>query len=339
MFSKSLCRGECVMSFIFPQKVRYDYFLKENNSVQFLFPITGLSIDNELTIGYVTFYNLKNINYEKAEHLKIFIKNISALSTVNTVAYVDVSQIPASWKEKCNNNLSIALMLIKQVIGLLYLTYYEYEGFKDQKRIIISENNKHECEEGMGIYLSSDGYVRKSKVSGNLWLHPSSSFLRLLYVKVPSFIALYAMDSEMKLKILKLFESLYHLLNEIHSVERILKMSAFLQFILLENVKEDFPPVSKRIRYFLDQNNIRIDAFGNTGKLNSMLDKIYRNIRNKYSHGEISLYEEYNVINASDYFMFFQVYMSVILLLVYNTDLKKIKSTQDLLKQIANYRP
>ncbi len=129
------------------------------------------------------------------------------------------------------------------------------------------------------------------------------------------------------------------MLNEIHSVERILKMSAFLQLIFLKNINEEFPPASKRIRCFLDQNIINIDLIKNKGKLNEILNEIYRNIRNKYSHGGISLYEEYNVIRASDYFIFYQVYMNVILLLAYTTDLKKIQNTQDLLSQIANYRP
>ncbi len=157
------------MTFMFPQIVKYNYEFDKNDSSQFIFPITGLNIDDELNIGYVTIYNLKNINYETVKNLMPFVKNRNVLSKLNIIAYVDVSDVSHFWKEKCNNNLSIALMLIKQAIGLIYLTYYEYKGYRDSKRIIISENNVHEFEEGMGIYLTSNGYVNDNDISKDLY--------------------------------------------------------------------------------------------------------------------------------------------------------------------------
>jgi hypothetical protein len=116
-------------------------------------------------------------------------------------------------------------------------------------------------------------------------------------------------------------------------------MSAFLQLIFLKDSSQSFTYASARIKDFLNQNKIAINTFRCRGKLNEILYGIYDNVRNKYSHGTIDLYEEYNIINASDYFINFQVYMNVILLLAYDVDLQEIQTTKELLSKIENYRP
>ena len=168
---------------MFPHIVKRDYALKSDDSTNYVFPITGLLINDKLTIGDVTFYNFNKLDYEKDKNLQVFAEHMNSLSTVNTIVYVDVSNVSSEWKDKCNNNLSIALMLIKQTIGLLYLTYYEYKGYEDQKRIIISENNIHECEEGMGIFLANRS-IECSNVSNNLWLRLNNEFLYLLNSRI-----------------------------------------------------------------------------------------------------------------------------------------------------------
>ena len=52
----------------------------------------------------------------------------------------------------------------------------------------------------------------------------------------------------------------------------------------------------------------------------------------------IDLYQECNVINGSDSFIWFQVYMKIIIILTYETDLQQIKCTEDLLDKIHDNR-
>ena len=263
---------------------------------------------------------------------------MAALSEAKTLVYVNIGSSSTMWKSSCNNNLSIALMMAKQAIGLLYLTYYEQKGFEGGKRVILSANNKHELEEGMETFLA-DGTINCGAASSSLYLSVDYSFLSILKKRIPVFLDLYAMDSEIKLKVIKLFESLYYLCNEIHSIERILKISAFLQVVFLENSDESFQAASKRIKDMLNIHRKSINLFGRTGKLNSILNDIYDTIRNRYSHGVVDLYNEYNVVEATDYFIAYQVYMNILLAMAYEIDYSTILTTDDLINKIKNYRP
>ncbi len=106
-----------------------------------------------------------------------------------------------------------------------------------------------------------------------------------------------------------------------------------------KNPKEDFQNATKRIKILLNMVDVRIDVFGCSGKFNEILRDIYIKIRNKYSHGSIDLYNEYNVINATDYFIFYQTYMNVIITLSYNQDFKNIQTSDDLITKIVCYSP
>lgn len=323
--------------FFNPRIQRPNYLFEKNSSNSFVFPITGLDINTCIEIGNVTFYDYSSISSDIG-HLKPFYKHLVKFPNLKTIAFVNTENVKHLWEGNCDNNLSIALMVLKQAIGFLYLTFYEYKGYNDAKRIIISSNNIHECEESMELYFSSDEILHCQDISKSLFLSVDDAFLEIMFNRKGRFLQLYKQDSDIKFPIVKQFEFLYDILNEIHSIERIYKMAAFLQMIFLRNHSQSFNYASSRIKSFIEQNGVKIETFEHSGKLNKILDDLYDNIRNKYSHGDIDLYNEFNVINASDYYIFYQVYMRVLQLLTYSVDTDIIKNKDELLSSIENYR-
>lgn len=322
-----------------PPIYRATYNLQHNNNDCFVFPVTGLEVDDSISIGGVTIYNYSTIT-EQIEQLKPFYAELIKFPYLKTIAHVNVKNVPKVWEEHCNNKLSIALMMLKQTIGFFYLTYYEYKGYADSKRIIISSNNIHESEEGMDLFFCPDGNTYFQNISEYLFLKIDKEYSKILYSRVELFLELYKMDTDLKVCILKQFEFLYDILNEIHSVERVYKMAAFLQVMFLKDSGQSFNYCAAKLKVFLlEMNQVKINTFGKHGKLNKTLCDLYEKIRNKYSHGCIDLYNEFNVINSSDYFVFYQVYMETLILLAYNVDFYKMDTNKDLLGYIESYRP
>jgi len=310
--------------------IKTNYFVIPSMADEFIFPITGLSLLSPLRLGFVTFYNSSAADFLENPNMQKFIPLFKKhLINCRTVAHVDTRSANEEWKNACEDNSSVALMLLKQSIGLIYSMYYELKGYNDQCRIIISANGVHETEEGMEYFLC-DSSCRGNDMTSSLQLTVNAEMHQILHKHIYLFLDLYAMNSEMDRKKLKLFESLYYILNEVHSIERISKIGAYFNLIFRGLKDIDFPTVSKNVVLMLNLRDITIECFGKAGKLNSLLNKIYSEIRNKYYHGKIDLLKEFIVIDSSDYFIMYQAYMSCIIMLFSDPGLNFIKTSDDL---------
>ena len=134
------------------------YAHKSINEKAFIFPITGLylSTNKKLSVGNIDFVDrvyLKNQLIKK--DLANNIQFINIFSKVNTFAVVDLSKF-GEYKNVCKDGYnSLALQLLKQTIGAMYISIYNNKSNPDdERRIIISDKGMHEVDEGLNSYLA-----------------------------------------------------------------------------------------------------------------------------------------------------------------------------------------
>jgi hypothetical protein len=116
-------------------------------------------------------------------------------------------------------------------------------------------------------------------------------------------------------------------------------MAAFLNCVFIpDGQDEEFPKVAKRARILLDIFKMKVNVFSKTGKLNEIMVDIYKVLRNTYSHGKIDLYNEFNVLHSNEYDIFYQVYMNVLLVIIYRSELSTFVNKDDIITLVDQYR-
>lgn len=324
------------------------------NSKKYLFPITGFEINDKIEIGNTIFF-------KKGTEINESIPQIShkLFREVETLAFVDLENIPDIWKNKCDLS-SIALQTLKQSIGVIYLAYYEViGGIINEKRIVISNLNVHEIDEGLVPFTTEKEVVNFREPSKYLNMKLNDNLVTKIKSTCSVFNRVSNMTTEMECKVLKVIESLYYLNNEIYSLERILKICAFLNFVFVESKddEKDFNKVASNVNQIF--NYYDVDVLKNFSlaekfnlveklssveklsgsenlrlakkiKLNVIMNEIHTEIRNKYSHGKIDLYQEFSVIHENQYNVFRIVIYELLKLLMFNKDFSEIKSSKEL---------
>lgn len=332
------------------------YTHKEINVEVFIFPITGLLIgdNNSISVGNIDFVdkvylkdNIKDIT------LSYIISQSGRYNDIETFAIVDLNKFGDHENLCKGGNNSLALQLLKQVIGAIYLSIYnKYKPQYDiEKRIVISDKGVHEVDEGLNDYIFFNNYeyvniIKNNAVDliadiNNFYIENISELNTIMKKKLKQ-------RSELESKICKSLEIIYSVYSEPYTVERVIKFSIILNYIFKEydEQKIDSPDIGRKIRILfniISKNHIleTIPEYmytkgKKTKKISDVVIDIYTRIRNDIMHGKIDLYEEYAIINLEDYIPLKVIVMELINIIVNTKDIILCKDTKDMNKYIEN---
>ncbi|MVX66349.1 hypothetical protein GKZ28_21980 [Clostridium chromiireducens] len=286
----------------------------------FIFPITGLLLttNKKLSIGNIDFVDrvyLKSrlIDKELAKDINF----INLFSRVDTFAVVDLSKF-GDYKNLCKDgDNSLALQLLKQTIGAMYISIYNKKPTPDnERRIIISDKGIHEVDEGLNSYMAiwnGKYHMCPNKVSelliakeGDIDVKNVQPIINILNKNIKD-------RSEFENKICKALELVYSILIEAYTSERVLKLTTLLNFIFNQSENHNFDSnfVGRKLKIifnvidkkeFLEEIPEYIcPECLKTKDISPIMVDIYSRVRNNFVHGKIDIFTELAVINLKDY--------------------------------------
>ncbi|AVK49452.1 hypothetical protein AXY43_16505 [Clostridium sp. MF28] len=315
---------------------------------KFIFPITGLkiAINSIVTIGLIDFvdkeYLVKNVIDSSLAINHEFNKNFKLVSTF---AVVDLKRY-GNYKGLCRDgNNSLALQLLKQTIGGIYLSIFNKTTNVDcEKRIVISNKGIHEVDEGLNPYMAI--HDNKSEIYPNtvdeMLIATTSNFD---ITNIPNVIKILNKPlkekNEYEKKICKVLEVIYSNFNECYSRERVLKWAIILNYIFRgdNSQKIESTDIGRKLRIIfnviekkeiLEQLPKRITSeVKKTKKISDIMIDIYSRIRNDLMHGKIDYYTEYAICDAKDIIILKVVVMELLNIMVKDEYLSSCTSTNE----------
>lgn len=327
-----------------------------NHEKIFIFPITGLIIEDTLSVGKVTFYNKESFDTNLVKFdIGPFLKS-KFLSKVTTLAVVNTNGLNEKWYEEIriletsnvdSDMLSIAIKLLRQSIGILYLVIYlTSKRVDDEKRIVISPLGEHEIEEGIIFYCTEANAYNKTSTSERLKIKGSEITTEKLDSLLKIIDGYYTSDFELDIKKLNSLELLYCIQNEIYARERILKMCALISHIFLIDRKDNlnrtnlFNFVIQLFNYYgidiyskLPTDLINVERL-QLKKKHKYLEDIYENLRNSFMHGYFDLYGDFTPTVIEDLLTLKITTYELLNLLITNDDISKISTSSGLIEYI-----
>lgn len=333
-----------------------DYVHRPIDEEIFIFPITGLRLkNNELSIGCVKFVrknyvrnNLKNKNtgkkaYSSTEFNKKF-KNI------NTFAIVELNKL-GEYENKCEDGSnSLALQVLEQTIGAIYLSIYnKKERADDEKRIIISDKGFHEVDEGLNSYMAigMNGYdILSTRASEGLIANENdfdidniSGIIDILNKKIQD-------RTKFENKLCKSLEIIYGTFIESHAIDRVIKFVIILNYLFREDDNQKFKSnfIGRKLKIIFNTiDNKKIiellpdylhDNTNSTKKVSALITDIFSRIRNNVMHGKLELFKEYAILNTKDLIPLKVITMELIDSILSNEYLLSSKSTKEFNERI-----
>lgn len=318
------------------------------NENRFIFPITGLKIgiNSILTIGLIDFvdkeYLVKNIIDSSLAINSVFNKNFKSISTF---AVVDLKKY-GDYRGLCKDgNNSLALQLLKQTIGSIYLSIFNKITNVDcEKRIVISNKGIHEVDEGLNPYMAiyNDKYEVCPNNVDEMLIATTSNFD---ITNIPNVIKILNKPlkekNEYEKKICKVLEVIYSNFNECYSRERVIKWAIILNYIFREDdsQKIESTDIGRKLRIIfnviekkeiLEQLPKRITPkVKKTKKISNIMIDIYSRIRSDLMHGKIDYYTEYAICDAKDIIILKVVVMELLNIMVKDEYLSSCTSTKE----------
>lgn len=313
---------------------------------RFIFPITGLkvSINNIKTIGLIDFIDKEYLiqNFIGSRLLAEFNRNFKA---VNTFAVVNLREYGDCEGLCRDGNNSLALQLLKQTIGGIYLSIFnKIRDIDHEKRIVISNKGIHEVDEGLNPYIvmhNSSCHVYHNNVEENLNATMSDFDIN----NIPNVIKILQKSlkekNQYEKKICKVLEIMYSNFNECYSRERIIKWSIILNYIFRENNSRNIKSTDigrklKIIFNVIEEKEILeylpkyiTPEVKKTKNISSIMIDIYSRIRNDLMHGKIEYYTEYAICDAKDLIILKAIVMELLNIMVQDEYLNYCTSTKE----------
>ncbi|ELC8424660.1 hypothetical protein QYB63_001224 [Clostridium perfringens] len=331
-----------------PMIMKLPYSHKPIQEEKFIFPITGLSvgINKKISVGNIEFvdnqYLFNNIIDNELKLNKVFTKSFEG---VKTFAIVDLRKYGNCLGLCKEGNNSLALQVLKQTIGAIYISIYLYRNNTDfERRIVISNKNIHEVDEGLNPYLAC--YKNKYMVIPNnvsemlnasifdFDLNNISNIIELLNKNMKQ-------KNEYEKRICKSLELIYSIYNESYSRERILKWSILLNYIFRESVNQnlDSNDIGRKLKLIfniVEEKKIleKMDKYispkeKNTKKISKIMKDIYSRVRNNLMHGKLDFYTEYAVCNLEDIITLKIIVLEVIVFMTNDNNINKFKDIKE----------
>lgn len=314
----------------------------------FIFPITGLLLttNKKLSIGNIDFVDR---TYLKSRIIDRGLANdgnfIDLFSRVNTFAVVDLSKF-GDYKNVCNDgNNSLALQLLKQTIGVIYISIYNKKPSPDnERRIIISDKGVHEVDEGLNSYMAiwnEKYHMCPNKVSELLIAKESDIDIKNVQPIIDILSKNIKERTEFENKICKALELVYSILIESYTSERVLKLTTLLNFIFNQSERHNFDSnfVGRKLKIifnvidkkeFLEEIPKYIcPEMLKTKDISPIMVDIYSRVRNNFVHGKIDIFTELAVINLKDYIPLKLICFELIKSITTNKELINCKNTKE----------
>ena len=321
---------------------------------KYIFPITGFKLENYiLKVGKVKFVKMEYLKKNViSNQLVNWFQTVGVLQNVETFAIIDLNEYgDISGLCKDGNN-SLALQILKQTIGSIYLSIYNLNEREDrERRIVISDLGMHEIEEGLAPYLIHDGYGYKL-YTRTIPYNPTKNLTVLEseidLTNIDSLINLIGKNlkdrNEYESKICKSFEIIYSIFNEIYSRDRVLKLIILLNYIFREDNENidsnDIGKLLKVIFYIIEKKNILENISedlaleeSKTKKITKKFVDVHSRVRNDVMHGKIELYTEYNLCDIRDLILIKVIVLELMNFMVLRECLENCSNT----KEFKNY--
>lgn len=327
------------------------YSHKEINSNSFIFPITGLVLkkDSSFKVGNVNFVD-KEYLQKNIVHIGLFevMDWLGKYKNVTTFAIVDLDKF-GDYDGLCETNKggnnSLALQLLKQAIGAIYLSVYNLytPRYDVERRIIISDKGVHEVDEGLNDYMFFDGdkYINFPNETSQLLITYTNNFD---LNNINDLINIMKKDlkkrSDLENKICKSLEIIYSIYTEPYTVERVIKLVILLNYIFRESNEHKFDSThigrKLRILFNIISTDLILETIPSymytkqepTAKISNVIIDIYSRVRNDVMHGKMDLYTEYAVINLDDYIPLKVAAMELLNIIVKTKGLRECKDTK-----------
>lgn len=335
---------------------RYGYGHIVINDSKFIFPITSfiLNENTKLEIGNVDFvdfvYLKENLIKDNSKYIEEF-QNL--FKNVTTYAIVDLDKF-GDYKDLCKEgNNSLALQILKQTIGALYISiYFNYKSlnrYDFERRIVISDSGVNIVDEGLSSYVSiSNGIYKFNAYSIGESLFTTEEDLDLNSIKPILEIMKKGISSrsQYESKICKSLEIIYSIINENSSRERVFKWPIIWNYLFREdNGDININFITKKLKSIFNiispQEILEqipshlVNNLNDTSKISKIVEDIYVKIRNKIMHGHVLLYEEYTICMIENIIIYKVITFELINTLCQNEFLESCTSTNELNKFIA----
>ena len=322
-------------------------------STSFIFPITGLKLEknNKISVGIVEFADKEYLKRNVVQKgLFDAMEWLGRYNNIETFAIVDLNKI-GEYEGLCpidkGGNNSLALQILKQSIGAIYLSIYnKYKPRYDvDRRIVISDKGIHEVEEGLVDYFVLDNgrYINNPNDTSRLLISDVNNF-DINNIKELNCIMMKQLEkrSELESKICKSLELIYSLYSEPYTSERVIKLAIILNYIFRESDEVDInsKQIERKIKLLFNTvtkqeiletiPKYMFEKDCRTEKIASVVGDIYSSIRNNIMHGKIDLYTEYSVINLKDYIPLKVITIEVINTILNTENLRNCKDIKSM---------
>lgn len=314
----------------------------------FIFPITGLQLamNTSLLVGNIEFVDRQYLinNVIDSDLALDFVFNRS-FGEVKTFAVVDLSKY-GKYNGLCKEgNNSLALQIIKQTIGAIYLSIYlRRNNLTFERRIVISNKGVHEVDEGLNSYMAiNNGSYMVCPNEVDKALVGSCSDFNLDNIRniIKILDKSYNEKTEYEQKICKALEIVYSIYNESYSRERVIKWAILLNYLFREdnNHNLESTDIGRKLRIIfnvMEGKNIleKLPDFvqsknRRTKKISEIMINIYSRVRNDLMHGKIDFYTEYAVCNLEDMIILKVTVIELLLIMVDDKYLNECETTKE----------
>lgn len=320
------------MTELFMPAIPYAHKPIQENS--FIFPITGLQLvmNTSIFVGNIQFvdkeYLSKNIIDTELAFNLLFTMNFDK---VKTFAVVDLSKY-GNYKGLCKDgNNSLALQILKQTIGAIYLSIFiKKDSPMFERRIVISNKGMHEVDEGLNSYLAiykGKYMVCPNDVDKGLIGSCSDFDLNNIENVINILNKSYKEKTQYEQKICKTLEVVYSIYNESYSRERVIKWAILLNYLFREDNSQSFDStdVGRKLRIIFNviENKEILEKLPKlispkpkkTKKISDIVIDIYSRVRNDLMHGKIDFYTEYAVCNTEDIIILKIIVMELLIIM------------------------
>ena len=311
--------------------------LVPDNYRKYVFPICGFELpdDKIFSLGSIQFINKKALCEQFTGQSELFSKfQIKTFAIVN----LDYMNLVNDYENGYN---SLALKLLKEVIGYLNIIIYKKHGIKKERKIMITSIAEIEMDDGLVPYMvfnSKNELVLKNCSKIDLILNYSELDPRLITEEERVlFQTRYEDRTELQMKIFKSFEYLYYTFNEIYTSERMIKYFIILNHMLREGNGKDLN--RKGIMSLLNTLFYNIGEVDLTDdKFTVVFENLYERMRNDILHGILSPFDESSVVMAEDYYLLKKIVIELMILIINNKKICKLTTIDELHSLIKSSR-